>query len=446
MKIRFFLLVSLFTIFVFSQDNFLKTISGLNDLKIYCFLKTSDRGFAFCGSGNYLSVQKENEGESKSVMVFVKTDLKFNPILSKVFLSSGNISAYSLIETSKRGFLLCGERVADDNSTYGLVLNINKKGHVIWAKNIRGGEGITEVSLIDAKETDKGDFILLGNLKKSSGSNDYDIFLIGLSADGTLLWQKVYDSGKNDYSYSLLKNREGDFIISGTSFFVYDYNASLIKVDAGGVIKWQKFFGTNRDEFGYNICEGNDGGYLLVGESYKDDNSLGYIVRVDNFGGDVWQKFYAKADSIFNNNYFIFSKANNKHGFLLSGVSEKRSNYYESFFMKIDWSGKIIFQKKFDFSESSVIYSAKTIGKNIFVLGTTLISDEIKSFFAKTDEDGKILDCPYIKDNDLVSKNIENYGSGNLNLSIKDNLLFVEPFKRAINTLSASFQTETLCE
>lgn len=437
---------------VFSQQLWLKSYSKSSDVVFNSFTLTSDGGMVLTGYTQiFTSPTFREDEEIQSDLLITKLNSLGEIELQKTYGSTGSDIGYSVIESTKGGYVVAGETTSfGASSTDGFVLRVDETGNVLWAKIIDGG---SEDWAVDIKETEKGSYIALGTTKKSGGDNsasNYDIFLIGIDNDGKVLWQKQYDGGGDDVGYCLLKTSAGDFIVGGatTSKGNGDYDTLVMKSDAGGVLKWQKIFGTNNDDYGYYVTESKDGGFLLVGETFLKDkkNRMGYsnayVVRINSFGGDEWQKSYGFAK----NNFALSAKPMGKQGFVIGGGSKASAESFSSWTFKIDWSGKIIWKTGYDFSGNESIYCAKpTKDGYLSILGVVNSGENVYSFLTKSDKEGKIPNCSYVTESSISNKK-GSFGSGTISLSTKIGSPTVKGVTPSVSTKQDDLSNENLCE
>lgn len=437
---------------VFSQDFWLKSYSESYNVVFNSFSLTSDGGSVLTGYTQITTSPTFYEDEEiRSDLLITKLNSSGNIEMQKTYGLSENDIGYSVIESTKGGYVVAGETTSFGASSIdGFVLRVDERGDLLWAKKIDGG---SEDWAVDIKETDKGTYIVLGTTKKSGNDNavaNYDIFLIGIDDYGNVLWQKEYDGGGDDVGYNLLKTYMGDFVVSGatTSKGNGDYDSLLIKTDAGGVLKWQKYFGTNNDDFGYYVTESKDGGFLLAGETFLKDkkNRMGYsnayLARINSFGGDEWQKSYGFAK----NNFALSAKPMGKHGFVIGGGSKASTESFSAWTFKIDWSGKIFWKTGYDFSGNESVYCAKpTKNGYLSILGVVNSGENVYSFLTRSDKEGKIPNCSYITETTL-SKTKGSFGSGTISFFTKIGSPTVKGVTPYVSKKQIDISDEILCQ
>jgi hypothetical protein len=110
-----------------------------------------------------------------------------------------------------------------------------------------------------------------------------------------MIWQKTYGGKGSDYGWSLLKTKDGGYIIAGEKEITGDqgggFAAYLIKAGRDGNKLWEKTYAIKSGSSFYAVSQANDGSFILTGkkESTKGGYDL-YVVKTDRNGDLVWEK------------------------------------------------------------------------------------------------------------------------------------------------------------
>lgn len=170
------------------------------------------------------------------------------------------------------------------------------------------------------KATDNG-YLVIGYT--NSFRKNYDILLVKFDNNGNLIWQKVYDSGGNDFGSSISSSTNG-YIISGySSFDSNNYDIFVISIDLEGNILWQKRYLAGGNDYIYNLKKDYDGNYVLIGKSnsYNNSNYDGLLIKINSTTGDI---IFSKTLGWFNNDSFYnLDFSNNGYYFIIGN-----SNYW----------------------------------------------------------------------------------------------------------------------
>jgi hypothetical protein len=208
-------------------------------------------------------------------------------------------TCYSIIETTDGDFVASGSyNIRTEinpgeyqiNQQYGII-KFNNSGDTLWTKDF-GGSG-SDVAY-SVNETSDGGLLLSG----TSGSTEFtkgddDGWVIKLTNDGTLEWEKYLGGSDWDNILSCNKTIDNCYILGGftTSYdgdlTYYDYmvpNYWIIKIDASGDVIWSESVGGDNQDYGQYVSSTSSGGSLMVGRSWSDNGDAS-----ENKGfEDIW--------------------------------------------------------------------------------------------------------------------------------------------------------------
>jgi hypothetical protein len=167
--------------------------------------------------------------------------------------------------------------ISNNKGTYDFwILKVSSDGTLIWEQNF-GGSEIDEPRAITA--TNDGNFIIVGDTRSSdidvsNNNGAADLWMIKITTDGTLIWEKTIGASSFDVARSIFKTQDNGFVIAGSSrsssegFTNQGQNdAWILKVNSSGEIDWQKTVGGSEIDFLYDAVELNNKTIIAVGES-----------------------------------------------------------------------------------------------------------------------------------------------------------------------------------
>ncbi|NLI79691.1 MAG: hypothetical protein GX442_25010 [Candidatus Riflebacteria bacterium] len=176
-----------------------------------------------------------------------------------------------------------------------LVARLDASGTVLWQKDYGG---VDEERAYAVRPTSDGGFVVAGTASSLSGIPEgwmggLDAWVLKLDASGTIEWQSCYGGVADDLAYSIREAADGGFVFCGeAASFDGDVEGThggsdlwLVGLDAGGTLLWQKTLGGRFDEAGFDLRETADGNWLVGGKgvpSGGDDVPLGHA------GYDAW--------------------------------------------------------------------------------------------------------------------------------------------------------------
>jgi hypothetical protein len=208
----------------------------------------------------------------------------------------------SILQTPDGGYIVgCSASSVDGDVTRPLryedfwIVKLNSLGVIQWQKAYGGSETEVLNSIIQTKD---GGFIAVGVTLSNDGDvvgfHGYiDLWVIKISATGTLEWQKALGGTKNErggmgysgFGASIIQTRDGGYLVGGDTMSndgdvsgnhnAYNTDAWVVKLSNTGAIQWQKCLGGSNEEHSYSIVQTADNGYLMsgLGNSYDGDLS-----------------------------------------------------------------------------------------------------------------------------------------------------------------------------
>lgn len=261
------------------------------------FIQTTDNGFLLTG---VLDVSASGGlGNSKNTRVkhaggdywAIKIDATGNKQWSRYYGGSFTETPYDVIQTNDNGYIIVGSSDSNDvdisnsNGSYDFwVIKISETGTLIWEKSF-GGSEIDEARAIT--ESNDGNFIIVGdtrsrNLNVTHNNGAADLWVIKITPEGTLIWEKSFGGSSFDVGRSISKTPDNNFIISGSSRSangdVQDNkgqnDAWILKIDTHANLIWQKTIGGNNIDFAYDAVELDDQTVIAVGESSSSTDDI----------------------------------------------------------------------------------------------------------------------------------------------------------------------------
>ena len=429
---------------------------------------TSDGGFIIGGrSHSNAFFEKTSYNRGGSDYWIVKTDSQGNIEWDKTIggaQTPGLSPSYefeiltTIFQTPDGGYFVAGsssspmsgEKTESSRGSYDYwVLKLSSTGAIEWQKTIGGN--VTE-KLWSAIYTQDGGYLLSGNSfsnasgeKSEDSRGDSDMWIVKLSGNGSIEWQKTIGGAGRDGVTDAIQNQNGTFTMVGSS----DSNISgektennhggadvwILTLDNLGNILYQKTIGGSASDAGYGIIATTDGNYLIAATSNsnisgdKTENCKGgqdiWIIKTDYLFNIMWQKTFGgnkdeglkKPLQTFDNGYLISSIS-------LSGISGDKITALlgssDAWLLKLAPDGQLYWQK--------------TIGGNASGIyrGSDSLVDFMQSadggfvLFGNTDSDisGDIVDFSRGDDDYwLVKLNPENLSTLNFNSEDKIQLL-----------------------
>ncbi|GGD22820.1 hypothetical protein [Hyunsoonleella pacifica] len=260
----------------------------------YALTKTNDNGYLITG---VLDVSASNgQGNSKSNGTLhaggdywvIKLNANGQKEWSKFFGGTFTDTPYDVIQTPNNNYIIVGSSDSDDvdiknnKGAYDFwIVNISENGNLLWEKSF-GGSEIDEAWGIIL--SNNGNLVIAGDTRSnnqdiSENNGAADIFVIKITPNGDLIWNKSFGGTNFDAAQSISKTSDGGFVISGNSrssnIDLTNNNgqndALVIKLNSAGNLEWQKTIGGSNIDLAFDATELNDGSIIIVGESSSSD-------------------------------------------------------------------------------------------------------------------------------------------------------------------------------
>ncbi len=253
-------------------------------------IQTNDGGFLLLG---VLDVTASNgEGNSKSSAIkhaggdywAIKLSVNGEKQWSKFYGGSFTDTPYQVIQTQDNGYIIVGSSDSNDvdisNNKGGYdfwVIKISEAGTLIWEKSF-GGSQIDEARDIIA--TNDGHFLIVGDTRSNdkdvtNNKGAADIWLIKITSNGELIWQKTIGGTGFDAARSIKSTMDGGYLIVGnsrsedgdTTTNSGQNDAWILKLNHQANLQWQNSIGGTGTDLAFDAIEQNDNTIITVGES-----------------------------------------------------------------------------------------------------------------------------------------------------------------------------------
>ena len=263
----------------------------------YSIIQTNDDGYllsgvldvsASNGQGNRNSILSRHAGGDYWVIKLNASGVKQ---WSNYYGGSFTDTAYDAIQTEDDGYIIIGSSDSDDvditnnRGSYDFwILKISTNGTLVWEKSF-GGSEIDEAHAI-SQATD-GNYLIVGDTRSndldiSQNNGAADLWIIKITPEGTLLWEKTLGGSSFDVGRSVSKTQDNGFLISGSSRSTNgsltsnkgQNDAWIVKINSSGNLVWQKTIGGSNVDFFYDAVELNDQTLIAVGDSNSSNEDI----------------------------------------------------------------------------------------------------------------------------------------------------------------------------
>ena len=211
-------------------------------------------------------------------------------------------------------------------------------------------------------------------------------------------WSKTYGGTGHDYAGgNIVQTKDGGYAISGYtgSFGAGGQDALLIKIDSVGNMEWNMTFGGAQDDQFSDMIKTNDGGFVLSGytTSFGAGNYDSFLMKVNASGTILWNKTYGGvgSDQILtviqtsDSGYALFGNTNS------SGVGGQ-----DYWLIKTDATGNMLWNKTYggtrdDTSGGQAIVQNSDVGYTFIGRTASFGAGGTDVWLVKTDATGNML-------------------------------------------------------
>ncbi|HPU47245.1 MAG TPA: hypothetical protein PLQ91_06455 [Bacteroidales bacterium] len=279
---------------------------------------------------------------------------------------------------------------------FALILfnGLNNKSHaqapaIEWQKCLGGTSWDYAKSI---QQTSGGGFIVAGYTSSNDGdvSGNHgggDYWVVKLDSSGTIQWQKCLGGTDNDEAKSIQQTSDGGYIVAGETWSndgdvsgnhgYYDY--WVVKLNSSGDILWQKCLGGTNVDQAFSIQQTSDGGFIVAGGTFSNDGDVSgnhgivdsWIVKLNSSGDIIWQKCFGGTDD----DVAFSIQQTSDGGFIVAGGTfsndgDVSGNHgiVDSWIVKLNSSGDIIWQKCFGGTDDDVATSIQQTSDGGFIV------------------------------------------------------------------------------
>jgi hypothetical protein len=308
--------------------------------------------------------------------LIVRLDSHGNKLWERNLGGTSGEEFWDVKATSDGGWILVGASRSGVSGTktspnYGdsdyWIVRMDDQGTTLWDRSFGGNSYDTAVTVL---ETGDGGFVIAGSshsdtneIKTVPPFGSTDIWLLKVSAQGNLLWQKLFGGTDPDWPSTISRWGTNGYVIGATSSSQADGNKEtpnygeqdfwIIAIDHEGNKVWERSYGGDRRDEVVNMREIVDGGFVAYGwtGSGVSDNKTSSLVFPPSYdcwviclnadGEKLWERTFGHADSDFPQGLLQTLDG----GFVITGGSVS----FGSWTLRLDQNGNQVWEDKFDF-------------------------------------------------------------------------------------------------
>ncbi len=273
-----------------------KNYGGSRDDRGQSVVEVSGIGYALLGySMSNDGDASSNEGFHDNWVILI--DSKGDIIWEKSYGFSGHDHAYNIIKTKDGNLFFNGFLDVTASRGLGSTKKVGKSikhgvgefwchkidlgGNILWRKYFGGTNNDRSY---DSVETSDGDFLIVGSSESndidiSSPKGSYDIWVIKLSSNGDLLWERSFGGSKYETANSIIQSADKKIHILGStlsndkniSFQMGSSDFWLLTIDSDGNLLSEQTFGGSNFDKGKKIVIDSKDNLWLTGYSRSID-------------------------------------------------------------------------------------------------------------------------------------------------------------------------------
>jgi len=325
-----------------------KYFSGKNHDMLSATVNTQEGGYLLAGTSySGKGLNKKDESKGGSDLWLIRLNEFGDEIWQKTIGSASDEEARAVIQTTDFGFYVAGN-IQNSEKGYGskdvLIVRLDKNGNEI-SQLVLGGKGLDEVEKM-IPTIDGGALLGIysrssaGGSKKTENYGEGDFWLIKLSKDNKVEWEKNFGGKGDDHLRTLAMTSTG-YLIGGESRSERSGNKTvgiekgtdlwLISVNTRGEELWQKSYNfKNRDVLmGMSVLHASAdkstkgillGGYTQAEGRVETDDEKFWMLYLDQNGNEQWRK-HVKGESSKREERLSDIKLNRDGSIILAGTS-----------------------------------------------------------------------------------------------------------------------------
>ena len=263
----------------------------------------------------------------------------------RTFGGEENDIGYALEVTEDGGMLLFGStRSKGEGSTDMWLIRISPQGEVSWDKTYGGPNRDEGMSVIQMAS---GRYMIYGHAWDFMGGR-LNQTLLHVQRNGEEIWRRMYGDGSRDLGFSMIEIEDSSYVLAGSNFATGMGDVNIIQTTPSGKEKWEERYLSPNADYPGEIIRTQDGGFAIVGSAggFYDQTEIFSSFRVFS---DVFLLKYSKDGKLeweqkYPGEYHDFGKAIRQApdgGYYLLGSTQHRgAGSFDLLLIRTDSQGK----------------------------------------------------------------------------------------------------------
>lgn len=182
----------------------------------------------------------------------------------RVFIKNENSGIFNISINKKGDVFAVGFTGSDNRTGYDLwIVKLNKKGSILWQKQFSEGLFNSGTGVV---ETKSGGLFIVGISSEDAFRKDR-AWILNLNKKGEVIWQRFINGPKPEKAWAVLALPDESYVVSVASESVGSgsTDARLICFSQKGDILWERVYGGNLWDRPTSIDRANDGSIWMGG-------------------------------------------------------------------------------------------------------------------------------------------------------------------------------------
>jgi len=330
--------------------------------------------------------------------------------LAQTYGGTGQDIGQKIIHTSDGGYLIAGSTSSSDGDFEGqdvssesiVILKMNSNREIDWIKTLGGSDRDRATDLI---EDSAGNYVITGFTHSNDGPfedlsrGSSDIFLIKLSAQGELIWTRIFGGSAEDIAHALIQTPNNNYILAGSTRSV-DFNfinrtnssrdAFILSADLSGQLNWVLPFGGSSDDEARGLTQ-TFGNSIVASGTFRSSDGIFFgtnpglagvfIHEVDQSGNTRGLTTYEGEGNDIAHDITTLGDG----GFAITGTSDSNTGVFDglnrggfdAFVLRLNFNLTTSWITSVGGSQDDTAYSVvQAAGNHILIAGQTESSDD----------------------------------------------------------------------
>lgn len=183
-----------------------------------------------------------------------------------------------IVVDSANGYAVVGEATIGRFNRDLLFNRMDAAGNLLWGRMYDIGEVDVGNAVVQVAD---GNFVITGYTRSKQRNTDEDLLLMKIdSADGEVLWCRIYPDMYDERGTSIIRTATGDDLIIGGfayqettgGFATADVDGLLLRTDRDGLVRWGNIYGSDSSCFFNTVSCGTRNRIIAGGYALTRDN------------------------------------------------------------------------------------------------------------------------------------------------------------------------------